>query len=1169
MRSIIQWAVRSPSAMNLIMLASLLVGVIALVSLRREVFPNFQLEIIVVAVPYPGASPEEVEEAICQKVEAAIRSVDGIKTVTSVARESVGFAVVELTTSADVQRALADIRSEIDRIPSFPLLAEDPEIEQITFRTPAIRVGILAEPSDAADAELQLRAVAEEVRDDLLNLRTVSQANIVGERPYQIDVEISEQTLRKYNLTLQRVADILRRENIEIPGGKIQTAGQTLLLRAKNKRLTGAEIAEIPLVTRPDGTRLTVSDLGNVYDGFEDSISYQRLQGQPALVVSVDRTSNEDLIAIVDDVKAYAATKQLPPGYSLITMNDTSVDVRERIELLTEDGLQGLLLVFLVLAIFLEFRLALWVAMGIPFAILATCAVIFFAGETLNMLTLFSFLMALGILVDDAIVISENFHTHRAMGKSLVRAAIDATVEVAPSVTVGVMCTVIAFVPLFFVSGVMGKFIACMPLTVIAMLLISLAEGLTILACHLGHDGMLEELMGMCRRIEKSILRWNPLHLILVGLFPLVAAFLTRQVLGVMTSIFYLLKSVFDVINRWSSRFVQFVVTRLYLPAVRRALANIPVVLALALAFMMITATALSAGWIKRVLFPSLDSRVIYASLVFPDGTPIEVTDAAVEKVAAAIRRINDRYSTDEPLVRLVHEAVGSSVGLNFGPAARAEGESTGGVFVELCGADHRDLTSAQLLDLWRQETESIVGIEELEYASATMGPGGRDIEFKLVADKRYWDQLEKAAAETVAELQTYSAVARVNDDLYEGKWEYQIRVNDRARGMGVSTAELAETVRASFYGEEAMRLQRGSDEVKLMVRYPPAERNNLVALENIRVRGDDGVERPISELADVNIVRGYSEIQRVDQQRAITIWGDIVEGGNANEVIGNLQSGFTSQLLAKYPNVRIQWEGQKQQDSESLGSLGLGAAVAIFAMYLLLVFQLKSLIEPFIVLCIIPFAAAGAVWGHYVMGLELTLFSFFGLVALTGMVVNDSIVLLDFINSQISDFPNRSLIESIVEAGRRRIRPMALNTVTSIIGIVPLVSNTSFQAQVLVPMGVSLVFGLAASTLVGLFLIPTLYYMVAQIVPPRHNSATDLDDEGHGAGVETAAATARFAVPAESRPHISGLDGEPRQPVETLTNGDGMLLESGNGDAANGDGADSAATGHDKHRVS
>jgi len=1098
MKAAIAWAVHHRAAMNLILIGTVLAGLFSMGLLRREVFPNFELEIVLVQVPYPGASPEEVEQGICLKVEEAVRSIDGIKRVTSVAREGFGFTVIDLNTGVNAQKVLNEIRSEVDRIPSLPELAEDPEFQQITFRQPAIRLGIMLNEPETERGERQLRELAESVREELLDLQSVSQVTIVGERPYQIDVEVSESTLRKYGLSLQKLAAVIRRENIEIPGGKIQASSDTVLLRGKNKRVWGEDIARIPVVTKADGTVLTVGDLGRVVDGFEDSVLYSRVNGQPAIVLSVDRTNSEDLLRIVEEVKAYVATKSssLPLGYSLTYWNDTSIDVRERIELLTEDGIQGLLLVFLVLAMFLEFRLAFWVALGIPFAILATCGVLFATGDTLNMLTLFSFLMALGILVDDAIVVSENFHSHMEAGKGATRAAIEAAAEVAPSVIVGVLCTVIAFLPLFFVSGVMGKFIACMPLTVVVMLLISLVEGFTILPCHLAHDGMIAGMVATTRHMRRTLFAMDRLYLVLGGWTAILLVWLGEQALILFWELAWLLKKFFDVVNRVADRFVVFCVEVIYIPVLRRLMDHVPLGYALQFAFLAVTLTAFAAGWTRYTVFPDMDARFLSAHLVFPDGTPAKVTDAAVRQVAAAIRKLDREYTErGEPLVTLVHESVGQVEGGGGGLQQRTNGEFVGGVSIELVSSAERSLTAQQIAAKWRAVSGTIVGIESAVFDVQQMGPGGRDIEFKIQASNEHWGQLEQAAERIKDGLARFEGVYDVNDDSYLGKWEYQMRVDERGQSMGVSTADLAETVRAAFYGEEVQRLQRGRHEVKLMVRYPRDERTNLVSLDNIRVRGNDLVERPIRELAKIDVRRGYSEIQRVDQQRAITITASLRPGTNAGNVLADFQSHYFDRILEDFPFIHVRWEGEKEQNDESIQSLGIGSFVALGAMCVLLTFQLRSFLQPLMIVYLIPFAVAGAVWGHVVMGLDVTLFSVFGLVALMGMVVNDSIVLLDFINTRRAEFPRESLRQSIVEASRRRIRPVALNTVTSVIGLAPLLADQSFQAQALIPMGVSLVFGLAASTMLGLFIVPLNYFIVHTLIPGgRHG---DEPDEG------------------------------------------------------------------------
>jgi multidrug efflux pump subunit AcrB len=1036
-------------AMNTLVIAILLVGALAFASMRRETFPEFDLEIVLVTVPYPGATPEEVEEGICQKVEEACRSVAGIKKITSVAQEGTGFCVFELLESVkDVQKTLGEIRSEVERIPSLPELAEDPKIEQVTLRTPAIKVGVLAPtPRDGREAsELELREVAETVRDDLLALPAVSAANLLGARDYQIDVEISEATLRKHGLTLQKVADIIRRENLELPGGTIRSEGGEILLRGKNKRYVGAEIATLPLVTLPDGLVLTVGDLGTVRDEFADVASLNRINGRPGMVVSIDRSSGEDLLAMVAAVKKYVAGARLPPGYQLAVWSDQSIDVRDRLEMLVENGLQGLVIVFVMLALFLDLKIAFWVAMGIPFSMFGTGALMFTTDQTLNMLSMFAFLMAIGIVVDDAIVISDNVDRHRRMGKSLVAAAIDGTVEVVPSVISSVLTTVITFLPLCFVSGVMGKFIAVMPFAFISTLLVSLAEATLVLPGHLAHEkNLVFTIFG--------VVLW-PLRILLPAV-----AWLQRACDGGL---------------KW------FVRTR-YAPFLDFALDNRWSVLATALGILLLAAGIVRSGVTPFQLMPKIDANRLIAKVVYPDGTPAAVAEEATERIERAAVAVSRRLSKPgTPIVELFHRAVGQVAALGeIGPDARMSGSHVGAVWLELVEGERRDVTSEEFISEWRREAGEFPGTETLLFSTENFGPGGKTIEFKLLAaaDPEATRQLEAVVERCKEWLAQYPGVIDIDDDSRPGKWEYQVKIRPRAEAMGVSLADLAGTLRASFYGEEVMRLQRGRHEVKLMVRYPQEERRTLATLDGIRVTGPDGVKRPIRELADVAVVRGYSEINRLGQKRSITVTADIDVAKSSltsSQVIGDMEQRLMPGLLAEFPAVRVRWEGQREQSNESLRSLGVGFVVALFAMFVLLTMEFKSYFQPFIILGAIPFGCAGAVFGHALMGMPLTLFSMFGLVALAGVVVNDSICLVDFINLRVRE--GKPLRLALREAGCVRFRPVMLTSITTIGGLLPLLLERSFQAQFLIPMATALAFGLAMTTLLVLVLVPVMY---------------------------------------------------------------------------------------------
>lgn len=1035
MRSVIAWAIRQTPAMNTLMVGLLVVGCLAGLNLRREEFPQFDLEIILVAVPYPGASPEEVESGICQKIEEAVRSVDGIKKVTSVAGEGAGNVVIEVKTDVpSVQKVLNEIQSEIDRIPSFPDLAEEPEVQQVTIRNPAITVGIICNNSEAADSELRLREITERVRDDLLLIPQISVADIVGERSYQIDVEIPERTLREYGLTLTDVGRRIRARNLELPGGNIKDRGETYLLRGKSKRTIGEDIAEIPLITQRDGVVLSVGDIGEVKDEFVDTVSISRINGRPGLAVSVKAAAREDLLAMADAVNEYVKTHKLPAGYEFTTWGDSAVNVRDRLDLLKRNGGQGLILVFIVLAMFLELRLAFWVALGIPVSVLGACAVLWQFDQTLNMLSMFAFLIALGIVVDDAIVIGENIYSHREQGKGFLDAAIDGTVEVVPSVATSIATTIFAFMPMFFVTGVMGKFFAVLPMAVIAMLVISLLESTFILPCHLAHGSK------------------EPF-------------FLTAG------------------LNRFTNRILDFVIFRIYTPTVRFSVRNPAITIATATSIVLLTVSLVKSGVVPQVFFPKLDAPEVISNVIFPDGTPSRITDEATLKIENAIQDINKKYSTAEnPLIMVTHRMVGS-VTINGGPGGgeTTTGGHVGKVHVQLVDNTKRTIGSEQIVNEWRTAVGAIPGIETLTFGSQARGPGGKAIEFKLLAATENMADLEAAVELAKTELARFSGVKDISDDSRPGKWELQLTEKPGAISMGVPLDNIARTVRASYYGEEVMRLQRGRHEVKLMVRYPEEDRNSLANFDDIRVDTGDGIQRPITELAEVNITRGYSEINRINQRRSITISADVDEKkANAKDIVTALRTKFMPGLQKQFPNLRVRWEGQQEQDTESVSSLMTGLGVALLAMFILLTVEFNSYGQPLVVMAVIPFGIVGAILGHAFMGLPLTLFSMLGLVALTGVVVNDSIVLVDFINSRTrAGIP---LELAVIEAGQRRFRPVLLTSLTTVVGLLPILMETSFQAQLVIPMATSLCFGLMLSTLLVLVLVPTFYLVYGRI---------------------------------------------------------------------------------------
>ena len=1082
MRSVIRWAIRNSPAMNTFLIATLILGALSFIVMRREVFPNFALEIVLISVPYPGATPDEVEEAICQKLEAAVYNLDGVKKVSSVANENAGFVILELKSSVkDVQPVLNDVRSAIDQISNFPPSDELPEIKQIVFRAPAITLGIVGpeekidDPELKLENELQLRKLAENVREDLLDLRAVepksfmrkpfaklfqpagtaiSNANIVAEKPYEISIEIPEDTLRQYQLSLTQLAGIVASNTIELPGGKMETAGQELLLRGNAKREASSEIASIPVLTRPSGDVVTIGDLGVVVDGFEETVRTNNIDNRPGLVISVSKTAEEDLFTIVETVKDYVATKELPPGYKLEIWGDISVDVEDRINLLSRNGLQGLILVFLVLAIFLELRLAFWVAMGIPIAVLGAGCILLVTGATLNMLSMFAFLMALGIVVDDAIVIGENIYAKREEGLSNFRAAVEGTVEVLPSVIASVSTTIIAFLPLMFVTGVMGKFIAVMPLAVIAMLIISLVESAFILPAHLAHENNL-----FLRFISYVFYVFKPLIWLLTK------------------------------INVVASRLMQLSIERFYSPLLNWSLDNRRIVLATVTSLFLVSIGLIVAGFAPFAFFPKIDGRQINASVIFPSGTPAKFSEKATQELEAAFVRINDRIveQTGKPVYRNLYRRIGEVGNDRKGPSGITNGGHVGLVEAQLVQPDERTVSVPELIQMWREEIPEIPGQDALKFASESMGPSGAAIEFKILASIGSEKYLDQIADECKEYLDGKSGVFDTEDDSRSGKWELVLRLNEDGKALGMDEDTLARTIRSVYFGEEASRIQRGRHEIKVMVRYPKDERQSMESFSNIRVRDNDGIERPLLEIADIEYKQSYSQLSRLNQRRAVTVTADVdKKQGDAVKILAEMQSEFMPALLKRYEDqygakLTVNWEGEQAQTVESMTSMFIGFAVALLCMFILLTLEFQSYMQPLIILSIIPFGWVGAILGHALLGIDLTLFSFFGLIALTGVVVNDSIVLVDFINRRVRE--NIDLRTALMSAGARRFRPIMLTSMTTVAGLCPMLLETSLQAQVLIPMAASLIFGLATGTLLILILVPLFYSIYGSVL--------------------------------------------------------------------------------------
>ena len=1042
------WFAGHHVASNLLMIFILISGALSLLSMKIEVFPELDTDMVTVSVPYRGASPAEVEEGVCIRVEEAIASVEGIKRIRAVASEGIGTVLAELEEDADDRKVLDDIKSAVDRIVTFPVETEKPVVAEGDTRRRVITVVVSGEAS-----EKTLKVLAERIRDELTALPEVSQAEVAGIRSYEISIEVSEEALRRYGLSFRQVADAVRGASLDLPGGSVKTDGGEILLRTKGQKYRGEEFEDIVVITHGDGTRVRLADVATVVDAFEDTDTASRFDGKPAALVMVFRIGDEGALQVADAVKSYIERIEpsLPAGVTMSTWDDDSIILRQRIGLLLRNARIGLILVFLCLALFLDLRLAFWTTMGIPISFLGGLWLLPYFGVSINMISLFAFIVSLGIVVDDAIVVGENVYANLQKGMKPLDAAIRGVREMAIPVTFAILTTVAAFLPLLYVSGMMGKIMGQIPLVVIAVLLVSLVEALIILPAHLSSSGA-----GWLKRLLRP------------------------------------LDPVFAAIERVQSavqRGLEWVIRVPYRQTLEIALQWRYLTMAIAVALLLTVFGMIGGGLIKFSLMPKVDADNMVAKLTMPQGTPVRQTEAILARVEAAAfelaREVDGRSPDGAPSV-LKH--ISTTVGQH--PSARGHGPTAsnmstsgdashlGEINVELLGSEERTVGSVPLANRWRELVGEVGGVVSLSFSASSFTAGDalsvqlahRDFETLLEAV----DQLESIVAE-------YPGVGDIANSFLPGKKELKLGLTNEGRSLGLNLADLARQVRQGFYGEEVQRIQRGRDDIRVMVRYPASDRRSLGDIEAMRIRLSDGSEVPFNTVATVEEGRGYAAINRTDRRRVVTITADVDDTvANANEINMDLRSAVLPRMVHDFPGLTYDFEGEQRAQKESLGSLKLNFVIAQFAIFALLAIPFRSYSQPLIVMSAIPFGLVGGVVGHIIMGLGLSMLSLFGMVALTGVVVNDSLIMIDLINRERAE--GISVDQAIRDSGARRFRPILLTTLTTFLGLSPMIFETSMQAQFLIPMAVSLGFGVLFATAITLILVPTEYRILEDI---------------------------------------------------------------------------------------
>lgn len=1035
MKGIIHWFAANGVVANLLMALLVVAGLVTIPGMKREVFPEIEVESITVSVAYRGAAPEEVAAGVLVRIEEAVQSLDGIRRIVSSAKEGLGTVTIEAETGYDLRRLLDDVKTQVDAIETFPIESEKPVIRQALFRNQVINISVSGQADDRT-----LRLLGERVRDDVLRIDGITQVDLKYARPYEIAIEVSEKALRRHGLTFDEVAGAVRRSSLDLPGGSVRTEQGEILLRTLGQAYVGAEFDRLTLLTRADGSRLTIADIGRVVDGFEENDKWARFDGKPAVLVQIYRVGDQSALDIVAAVHEYVSEMQrsMPERIELTTWQDSGEVLRSRIDLLTRNALSGLVLVFVVLSLFLKPKLAFWVSLGIPISFLGAFALLPWFGVSINMVSLFAFILVLGIVVDDAIVVGESIYSVREEGAGGLQSAVRGTRRVAVPVIFGVATTMAAFAPIFFIEGPISKMARVIPIVVILSLAFSLIESQLVLPHHLSR---------LQRRRQGG--RGGVATRVWEGFFDLFSA-----------SLNWLIERVFspflDLCLRWRYS-----------------------TLAASMVVLMLTAALVQAGRVKFVFMEMDESNSINIELTMPLETSVEVTGAAISQIEQDVARFRREveHERGERLIRHVLSSAGETVLFDTGPGDEVSRSATylGGVAIELVPSQERNLSSEEAASLLRRYIRPVAGAVELTIRSSGFGAGeGLDIQLAGPSIEK----LRIAADELKEELRTFQGVTNVGDSFRGGKPEIKLTISSKAESLGLSLQDLGRQVRQGFFGEEAQRIQRGRDDVRVMVRYPAEERDAIGDLADMRIRTPDGGQVPFSTVARAEMSRGFSDIRRVDREPAISVTADIDPAfGNSNEVLAKLEEGFLPQLMERYFPIIYSLEGQSEDEEQFVSGAIRGFGYIILVIYGMIAIPFRSYIQPLLVLSAVPFGVVGAVWGHAIMGYSITVLSMMGVVAVAGVVVNGSLVLVSFVNANRG--VGKRMLGVVREAAKSRFRPVLLTSLTTAAGIAPLMLERSVQAQFLIPMAVSIAFGVLFATVISLVIVPAGYLVL------------------------------------------------------------------------------------------
>ncbi|MEM8943089.1 MAG: efflux RND transporter permease subunit, partial [Pseudomonadota bacterium] len=1015
MNGAIAWMAQNPVAANLLLLVVVLAGLGSIRALDKEVFPTFPSETFTVTVPYLGSSPEEVERGIVLRVEEAIRDIVGIKEIRSEAREGVGVVTVQMEPGSDMNRAVNLAKVRVDGIDSFPADSEKPIVEAVEAVTGAISVSVFGDIE-----QRKLKELSEQIREEILALGNISEITYYGEQKYEISIELSDEKLRRYGLSFDDVVRAVQVSSRDLPGGQMRTEGGAITLRSTSQAYVGDEFEQLTLISGPDGTRIRLGDVATVHDAFEEQPVLSTINGKPALTLNIGRVGDQNVLEITKLVREYAEQKQqqLPEGVSLTTWNDASRILRGRIDLMLRNAAQGAVLVTIALALFLDLSLAFWVVIGLPFAVLGCLATIevFAIPVSINVLSVFGFILVLGLLVDDAIVTAESAYARLERDRDGVRSVVGGVRRVATATVFGALTTAVAFGPSLFLTEGFSRVLSQLGYVVIFCVIFSLIETKLVLPAHLRHIKVPQEgdKLNWAQRVQQRLS--NALMRFARGPY--------RRLLNKAVAYRYTTVSIF-------------------------------------VAGLIVCLMLVPSGMLRVVFFPNVPSDSLNIVLDMPQGTPWQLTHDYARRIEQAAHKMNDRFREVDGQKRDVIRTL----------QVISQTDTQARVVIELLVSEERDITSVQLGNWLREALGPLKGVRSFRIDAAA-GPGGTPIDIQL--EGRDLTQLRQAAAELKLRLAEIGGVRDIRDTFNAGGRELDISVTPEGESLGLSDGELARQVRQAFFGAEAQRVQRGRDEVRVYVRLPAEERSRLESLHSLWITLPDGRRVPFSVVGEAHEQTGLSVINRIDLTRVVNVQADINKSVTSSAAVMEVvEARMLPDILTRHPLVRYSVSGEVEEQRDTSQGLTISLLLVLVLIYAALAIPLKSYLEPLLIMAVIPFGVTGAFLGHLILGMDVSILSAIGIIGLIGVVVNDSLVMVDFINHYIEE--GHDWKEAVLEAGPSRFRAVLLTSLTTFIGLLPIQLETSIQAQFVKPMATSVAFGIFFSTAVTLILVPTL----------------------------------------------------------------------------------------------